>query len=411
MNEVLQESDATLISLETEQDNNLNKALVLFTEKRYSEALNLLLPGLEQDKTGLYANFIGNCYQKLGSINDAIHFWQKAITKNPTCYLAFLSLGNAAYSQNNINQALVYWHIALCICPENAQLNYNIATAYSRKDERFLAVYYYEKFLKYSNTSNNNDIKHVTNLIINLRAKAAEFLKKASAAIARDKINQAVQYYIKSVKNYPLQPKVVQNIAKIFACDRNFAKAIEYYKMAIRIDDKLKICMVDIANAYLAKHQYELAYCYFSRFLNSFAQQSGRFAEIERITQYAKGKISPEYDATSHFNMAIQYEKDLKYREALDEYENYALLSEDNKESVAESIKKLKLMIYPEKFLISNLVDKIEELNHNQQYEQALKLCDRISVISVLNSHEFHWANKKKQELRYLIYRGKEGKK
>lgn len=411
MDEALQEPDLNIVPPEIELDNNLSKALRFFDDKRYSEALNSLLPSFERDKTGIYANFIGNCYQKLGSINDAVHFWQKAISQNPTCYLAFLGLGNAAYAQNNIKQALIYWHIALSICPESPQINYNVAAAYSRKDDRFLAVYYYEKFLKYSNNSNSKEVKYVTNIILNLRSKAAEFLKKASAAISQDKINQAVQYYVKAVKNYPLQPKVVQNIAKIFACDRNFDKAIEYYKMAIRIDDKLKICMVDIANAYLAKHQYELAYCYFTRFLSTFTHQSGKFAEVERITQYAKSKIGPEHDTIKHFNLAVEYENNLKYREALDEYENYAILSSDNEERVAESIKKLKLMIYPEKILIKNIIEKIEELSSNKQYEQAVKLCDRISILSVLNSQEFHWANKKKQELRYIIYRGKESKK
>ena len=378
MTESIQEPDLNEAVLQNEekQDDSLFEALKLYESKSYSKALNLLLPEFERDKTGTYANFIGNCYQKLGSVNDATHYWQKAISQNPTCYQAFLGLGNVAYSQNNIKQSLIYWHIALSICPESTHLNYNIAAAYSRKDERFLAVHYYEKFLKYSHDYDSRDFKYVSNIILNLRSKAAELLRKASNAISQDRINQAVQYYIKSVTNYPVQPKVVQNIAKVFACDRNFDKAIEYYKMAIRIDDKLKICMVDIANAYMAQRKYELAYCYFTRFLKSYSRQSGTFAEVERIASYAKSKMSSDYDSIRHFNMAVEYENNIKYREALDEYENYALLSSDNRERVMESIKKLKLMIYPERVLVKKLIEKIDEFGSNGRYQDAVTLCD-----------------------------------
>jgi len=411
MNEPVQDTAPVVVVPDTDVDGDFLNAVKLYESKSYSQAINVLLSCFEKDKTGASAALIGNCYVKLGSSADAVHYWQKAIAQNPTCYQAFLGLGNAAYSQNNIKQALIYWHIALSICPENPQVNYNIAAAYSRRDERFLSLHYYEKFLKYSNNYDGKDFKYVTNIILNLRSKAADLLKKASAAISDDKINLAVQYYIKAVKNYPIQPKVVQNIAKVFACDRNFDKAIEYYKMAIRIDDKLKICMVDIANAYMAKRYYELAYCYFTRFLRSYSRQSGTFMEIERIAGYAKSKMSADYDAIKHFNMAVEFENNLQYRKALDEYENYALLSTDNAERVAESIKKLKLMIYPERVLVKQLIEKIDEFTLNGYYEQAIALCDRVMVLAVLNSQEFHWASKKKQELRYIMYRGKEGKK
>ncbi len=398
-------------SIEVSGDDKLHTALLLYENKSYQKALNLLLSGFETDRSGTYANFIGSCYQKLGSANDALHFWQKAISQNPTCYQAFLGIGNVFYAQNNIKQALVYWHIALTICPENPKINFNLATAYSRRDERLESVYYYEKFLKYCENPEGKDFKYVTKIITTLRHKAGDLLKYASAAIREDKINLAVQFYIKSVKNYPMQPKVVQNIAKVFACDRNFNKAIEYYRLAIKIDTKLKVCLVDIANAYISLKKYELAYCYFMKFLNSYKKKSNSFAEIERMASYAKSKISTEYDSIKHYNVAIEHENNLRYKDALYEYENYLLLCEDNKEQVQESIKKLKLMIFPEKYIIKRLVAKIDEFSSHAKYEEAVKLCDRMIVLSAFNSQEFHWAGKKKQEIRYMLFRVKEGKK
>jgi len=411
MSEQINELDIETDVLDVGSDSTLYSALSAYQNKSYSEALNTLMPEMEADKSGIYASLIGNCYQKLGSINDAIRYWQKAISKNPTCYRAFIGLGNVYYTQNNIKQALIYWHIAHSIVPENTQINYNLATAYSRKDDRFNALYYYEKFIKYSEKATSRDYVYVSKLILGFRNKAMELIRKGSKAICDDNINQGVQFFIKATKNYPMIPKVVQNIAKIFSCDRNFRKAIEYYKMAIKIDDKLKVCLVDIANCYVQLKQYDLAYAYFMRFLSSCNRNSTAFASIEKVAAFAKGKRNPEYDTQSHFLKAIEHESNLEYREALEEFEIYRFLSKENEERVSESIKKLNLMILPERELVKNLIQRIEELCSISDYETAIPLCDRIARLAVLHSQEFMWANKKKQELRYTIFRKEEESK
>lgn len=411
MSEGTQENFLSIPHAEIEEDNSFANALKNYEDKSFSAALDILLPGCDRDKSGQYAALIGNCYQKLGSLNDAINYWQKAISLNPTCHTAFLGLGSVAYSKNDIKQALIYWHIALSIYPDSPQLNYNIATAYSRKDERFLAVYYFEKFLKYSHSNNSKDYKYVIRIITSLRIKATELIKKATKAIAANKINAAVQYYIKAIKNYPIQPKVAQNIAKVFTCDRNFDKAIEYYKSALNMDENLKICLIDIANIYISQYKYELAYCYFTRFLRSYEKKSNPIKEIEKLAEYVKGKMNATYDTTQHFTRAINYENEIKYREALDEYENYAILTTANSELVQENIKKLTLMIYPEKILIKRLIGEIEKLAAKGNYKETISLCDRVIRLSTLNSRNAHWASQKKQEILNLMFKKRDDKK
>lgn len=410
MAEELETLDIDSSVLDVGEDSTLYTAISQYQNKSYSQALNTLMGDMESDKTGIYASLIGNCYQKLGSLDDATHYWQKAISKNPSCYRAYLGLGNAAYSQNHIKQALIYWHIALSIVPENPQINYNLATAYSRKDDRFNAIFYYEKFIKYTEKVASKDYAYVSKLVLTLRNKAMDLIRKGSACIEDNKINHAVQYFIKAITNYPMIPNVVQNIAKIFACDRNFNKAIEYYKMAYKIDDKLKVCLVDIGNAYISLKQYDLAYCYFMKFLSSCNRNSSAFSSVEKIAAYAQSKRDSNYNAQQHFQKAMEYENNLEYREALDEYENYKYLSSDKEERVAESIKKLSLMIFPERVIVKTAISKIDELCSNQEYETAVSLCERIVKLAVLHSQESMWANKKKQEIRYTIFRKQEGK-
>ena len=179
-------------------------------------------------------------------------------------------------------------------------------------------------------------------------------------------------------------------------------------KMAYKIDDKLKICLVDIANSYVALKQYDMAYCYFIRFLEGCNRNSPAFASVEKIASYAKSKRNPDYNIQQHFQNAIEHENNLEYKEALDEFENYRILTNENEERVTESIKKLNLMICPERVIVKTLIKKIDELCSIEEYESAIALCDRVNKLAVLHSQEFMWANRKKQEIRYIIFRKQE---
>ena len=186
MSETVEELELNIAqpdSLSAITDDVLRNAVVAYNEKNYSKALNTLLGRYSSDNTGAYANLIGCCYQKIGEEKEAINFWRKAISQNPNCYQAFISLGNIYYIQQNTRQALLHWHIALSISPETPQINYNLATTYSVLDDRLNAVYYYERFLKYCQDGNDSQFKSVHNIILSLRTKASNLLKKASVAI------------------------------------------------------------------------------------------------------------------------------------------------------------------------------------------------------------------------------------
>ena len=140
------------------------------------------------------------------------------------------------------------------------------------------------------------------------------------------------------------------------------------------------------------------------------------YNDKERVV-YRSVKRIPDILCGTNYGMIIydcpdiRDENNLDYREALEEFEIYKFLSSDNEERVLESIKKLNLMVAPEKVIVKTLIQRIEELSSVGDYASALPLCDRIVKLSVLNSQEFMWASKKKQELKYNIFRKEEGKK
>ena len=65
-------------------------------------------------------------------------------------------------------------------------------------------------------------------------------------------------------------------------------------------------------------------------------------------------------------------------------------------------------MICPERVIVKTLIKKIDELCSIEEYESAIALCDRVNKLAVLHSQEFMWANRKKQEIRYIIFRKQE---
>ena len=107
-------------------------------------------------------------------------------------------------------------------------------------------------------------------------------------------------------------------------------------KYKIHMTINLKVCAPvlerSVGNAYISLKQYDLAYCYFMKFLSSCNRNSSAFSSVEKIAAYAQSKRDSNYNAQQHFQKAMEHENNLEYREALDEYENYKYLSSDNEE-------------------------------------------------------------------------------
>lgn len=120
---------------------------------------------------------MGNCYKKLGSKNSAMAHWKKAVEISPLEHSAYINIANELYEQGNAAEAILNWHTAATIVPENPTVNLNLALAYDKKGSRIKATKYFEKYLRYEkkvNTQNYLTIKHT---ISNLTAKV-DFLAK-----------------------------------------------------------------------------------------------------------------------------------------------------------------------------------------------------------------------------------------
>lgn len=94
----------------------LEKAKTLEKLEKYEEAIDNYLITLELDDPTAYAYIrIGECYEKLGNVSTAIHFYKKAVHEDPLLDRGWMMLTNACYTNKNYPKSLYYINKAIQI--------------------------------------------------------------------------------------------------------------------------------------------------------------------------------------------------------------------------------------------------------------------------------------------------------
>jgi tetratricopeptide (TPR) repeat protein len=99
-----------------------------YRAKNYEQAINELkqLIELVPEKSAGYYNNIGMCYLDQGNFNEAIKFFEIAVSKDPKFSSAYNNIGNAYEKMNDIEKAKFYYNKALEIDPNNALAKQNL---------------------------------------------------------------------------------------------------------------------------------------------------------------------------------------------------------------------------------------------------------------------------------------------
>ena len=97
--------------------------------------------------------------------------------------------------------------------------------------------------------------------------------------------------------------------------------------------------------------------------------------------------------------MAENAENNADYFKAIEEYENYIILSHKENENLQKKILELKMYYHPENFLTGLLIKKIEDMRDNEIAELIIPMCNRIMLFAQQGSKEFAYANAKKNAL------------
>lgn len=370
---------------------------------RYQEALAMAEADPQISAMAYGQVLMGNCYKKLGSKNSAMAHWKKAVEISPLEHSAYINIANELYEQGNAAEAILNWHTAATIVPENPTVNLNLALAYDKKGSRIKATKYFEKYLRYEkrvNTQNYLTIKHT---IGNLTAKVDFLAKKVEEFKLKKDLKTIAALYLKMIATYANLPNIYSNIAEIFYFDRNFEKALEFYLIVYLNYPHTPKILLEIANLYYILQKPDYAYAFYSRALDVLSEGTSYYSKTKsKISSLSYILRDPELIET-HLQKAREAEAQNEYEKAIDEYENYLILTESDNPDIQQLIDKYKIFLNPEPFVINVLYNQIPDLMNKKKLNACVELCDRIMTLATQNSKEVIYAMKCKSECKRII--------
>ena len=115
-------------------DSRLREKCIVLQIDTLKDNLHLL-----SDKTIAY-NYLGNAYDLLGEIDQAISYYRKAIANNPHPEGIYYNLGMAYRKKGDLDGAIAQYKKALDLKPDYAEARNNLGYAYLKKGELDRAV-------------------------------------------------------------------------------------------------------------------------------------------------------------------------------------------------------------------------------------------------------------------------------
>lgn len=390
----------------SDNDSNcdrVKRAYELYEAGKHSEALNLAENDSMVSSSSYGQVLIGNCYKQLGDNQSAMAHWKKAIDISPLEYNAYQNIANYLYSTNKVNEAILNWHIASTIMPENAVINLNLAQAYNKKGSRIKSTKYFEKYLKYEKNVHSNDYVMIKQRFANLTAKIEFYASKVEEYRLQKDLQTIAALYLKMISTYANLPAIYNNIAEIFYFDKNYEKALEFYQIVYLYFPYTTKVLIELANLcyLLGKNSY--AYVYYHRALQNLPEGTSYHNKAKSQLKNLSAVLKDPELIESHLQNARECALNNDYEVAVDEYENYLILSESENPDIQQLIDKYKIFVNPEPFVINVLYSQINDLMNKKKLNACVDVCDRIITMAKDHSKEVVYAIKCKAECKRII--------
>ncbi len=143
-NEISDIFKSLIISLPVADTENASKLINQIEEmviaKQYIDAINLISQAFQ--KTGLsvvqQANLfrlIGDCFTKLGDLDNGVSNYTKALELDPYCAKCFIGLGTVALQRNNYNVAVPQFQKAVSLAPNDDMASLGLGLAFEGLNE------------------------------------------------------------------------------------------------------------------------------------------------------------------------------------------------------------------------------------------------------------------------------------
>ena len=262
------------------QEKNIVAARNAYNAGKYTDALNLYLGIIHKSLDANIYIETGNCYYKLNSTKEALEYWEKATKLDSKNSKAYANIGNLYYRENNIEKAISFWLVALVLKPEDAQTSLNIAIAFDKKEMRFEAIRYFEKYLKYEDDKISAEYLRIKNEIRNCYNVANNCLNLGAQLQSQNENEKAANCYFKALANYPNLSKVNLNLGSIFFSDQNYPLAVKYWQNAAHIDPNYDKIYSNLAISYDHMEKFDYAFAYYNIYMNYVISNKDEYYKV-----------------------------------------------------------------------------------------------------------------------------------
>lgn len=231
----------------------LQQAQILFSMKRYSEAVAIVQPLIStHPQRADLPKFIGGCYRADGKNLLAIEYFLLSLKIDTGQHELYNIIGNIYKSSSNFELAENYYMKAIYLDDSNVSYLNNISFLYIKMKDYEKAEKYFHKALQIENSNVNTKIglSNVLNLRNN-KSKAKLLLKEIIqqnpnnfvavynlALIYKDqKIFDKAVYYFKCAKDIqPNNVKLIENLGFLYFENGEYACAIEVFKKGLQLN-------------------------------------------------------------------------------------------------------------------------------------------------------------------------------
>jgi tetratricopeptide (TPR) repeat protein len=193
--------------------------------------------------SSLAHNNLGVAYFDAGLFDEAIGHCFKAILIRPDYSDAYNNLGMAYLGRGSIDEAMRHFKIALEIKPDTAEAYYNLGIAYRRKGmldestEQFknaiklkpnFALAYNDLGVNYFNAGLRNDAIGQYETAIRLKPDFKGAYNNIGVAYADADMDKAIEYFRMALKLDPYDPMLHMNLSRVFE-DKGLPEEARYH--------------------------------------------------------------------------------------------------------------------------------------------------------------------------------------
>lgn len=381
----------------------VGRAFEYYSADNIQEALSLLMGDEKLLKSSYVQVLAGNCYRRIQDTEKALNCWHKALEISPNEYNAYLNIGNTMYIQGDVPAAIENWTKAFTIQPENPTISLNLAVAYKNKGCRIKSTKLFERYLKYSRANITSEYLSVKETMLRLRSKVDLYFKKLNEFKEAGNLKAVVATYIRLISTYADLPNVYQNLGSIFLFDKNYDKALEFFLIVYKNCECPAQVIWSIANLYEQKKEKPLAYCFYKRCEKFIPRSSTRYKILGQKLQSLFYSAKTKELCDERIALAKAFEAKNLYEDALVEYENAVMLSTEEMPEIEHKLEVLRNYINPEPAVIADLYTKINTFMNNKRFNSCIELCDRIILLSDVNSKEGMYAVRCKTECKRIL--------